>query len=144
MKKVILALALVGLIVAPTLVLAQNPAPTGCKIKVADPIPNCPGDCAVVGGSCLYEDVDAVSGVTGAECCLFSTIHGIINWVFMALMIIVTILVLIGAFSLVTSGGDETKVAKGRNYIIFALVGLAIALFSRALPMLIKSILGQV
>ena len=143
MKKALLILALVGLI-APTLALAQMDAPDSCIIRSdpSDMIPQCSsiGQCAQVGQECDYEDEHA--GVTGAMCCLFSTINYIVNWLFMVIMILVVILILIGAFTLITASGSEEGVAKGRNYIVFALIGVAVALLARALPYLIRSIMG--
>jgi hypothetical protein len=80
--------------------------------------------------------------LSGAMCCLFSTILYVIDWLFMILMVIVVVLILMGAFTLMTSGGSEEGVAKGRNYIIYALIGVAVALLSRALPYLIRSFIG--
>lgn len=138
MKKILALALLVGLIV-PLVIMAQD-APNSCIIKADPGITNCPADCDAVGDDCSYDDVNA--GVTGAMCCLFSTINYVVNWIFMALMIIVIILILVGAFTLVTSGGDAEKVGKGRNYVVFALVGVAVALLARAMPYLIRSILG--
>lgn len=140
MKKALLVLALIGLM-APTLALAQlDDAPDSCIIKAEPGIANCPSDCDAVGDDCDYDDTNA--GVTGAMCCLFSTINYVVNWLFMAIMIIVVILILVGAFTLITASGSEEGVAKGRNYIVFALIGVAVALLARALPYLIRSIMG--
>lgn len=136
MNKILAILVLAGLIV-PLVILAQ--APDQCIMKIDTGITECDTNFSV--GDTI--DYDWTSGgVTGAMCCLFSTIQYVVNWIFMALMIIVIILILVGAFSLVTSGGDAEKVAKGRNYVVFALVGVAVALLARALPYLIRSVMG--
>jgi hypothetical protein len=143
MKKILLSLALMGLLVgffAPAVGFAQDTPTESCTIRVN---PNhlftgatCPG----AGSDADY--TDDYGTVDGAQCCLFSMLLYVINWIFMILMIIVTLFILVGAFTLMTSGGSEEKIAKGRNYIIFALIGLVVALFSRFLPYLIKSIIA--
>jgi len=138
MKKILLALAIIGLIV-PVMIAAQT-APDSCIIKQLPGLTNCGGACGTVGGTCLYSYTNL--GTTGAMCCLFSTINYVVNWIFMIMMILVVILILVGAFMLITSAGDEEKVGKGRNYIVFAMIGVAVALLARALPYLIRSIMG--
>lgn len=140
MKKILLGLALLGLLILPAMALAQ--APTQCTVRNAADVNNV---LSGAGAACVdgLTDYDApYGGVNGAQCCLFSTIIYIVNWLFMLIMIIVVILILLGAFTLVTASGSEEGVRKGRNYIIFALVGVAVALLARALPYLIRSIMG--
>jgi len=138
MKKILIGLALAGILIVPMLALAQA-APDQCIMKADSGLTGCPA----AGSASVYAtEYPAGSGRTGAMCCLFGTINYIVNWLFMIIMIIVVILILLGAFTLVTAGGSEEGVRKGRNYIVFALVGVAVALLARALPYLIRSIMG--
>ncbi|HUC31617.1 MAG TPA: hypothetical protein VMR99_02950 [Candidatus Paceibacterota bacterium] len=50
-----------------------------------------------------------------------------------------TIMVLVGAFQLITSSGDPEKVSKGRKTILYAAVGFAIALVAGSITNIIKS-----
>ena len=52
------------------------------------------------------------------------------------------IMVLVGAFKLITSSGDPEKVSEGRKTILYAAVGLAIALVAGGIVSIIKSLLG--
>jgi hypothetical protein len=52
------------------------------------------------------------------------------------------IMVLVGAFQLITSSGDPEKVSQGRKTILWAAVGLAIALVAGGIVTIIKSLLG--
>jgi hypothetical protein len=52
------------------------------------------------------------------------------------------IMVLVGAFKLITSSGDPEKVSEGRKTILYAAVGLAIALVAGGIVTIIKSLLG--
>lgn len=52
------------------------------------------------------------------------------------------IMVLVGAFKLITSAGNPEKVSEGRKTILYAAVGLAIALVAGGIVSIIKSLLG--
>jgi hypothetical protein len=98
-------------------------------------------DCPAVNETSTYNEeycVTAGCGVNGATCCLFSSIMNVTSWLFMLLMVIVTLLIVIGAASIVTSGGKEESVKKGRDYITYALVGLAAAFLSFMLPYILR------
>ena len=147
MKKIITSLVVFGFLfsfLVPALVSAQG---TTCTINngieedvnrilgSAGCTPNCPP-----GDVNFEEDFDC--GVNGASCCLFASIINITRWIFMLLMVIVVLLIIFGAFSITTSSGDAEKVKKGRDSIIYALVGLAAALLAYALPWLMRSMIG--
>lgn len=101
--------------------------------------------------------VNAIVGPTGGTCplgtltsttdkwgvvCFLNMMNIVINWIFLALMILVIILVLSGAFTLMTAAGETAKVTKGRNQIMYAAIGLVVALIARAVPSIVKSIFG--
>ena len=50
-----------------------------------------------------------------------------------------TIMVLVGAFQLITSSGEPEKVSQGRKTILYAAVGFAIALVAGSITNIIKS-----
>ena len=95
-----------------------------------------PGTCSYDEGSTYYYD-----GVCGI-CCLLSSILYVTDLVFMGLIALVVVFVLLGAFTIVTAAGASEKVNTGRNYILYAGVGLAAALLARAVPALVKYIIG--
>ncbi len=53
-----------------------------------------------------------------------------------------TLMVMIGAFYLLTAAGKPERVEKGKNFILYAAIGLAILLFARGLTSLLKFMLG--
>ena len=69
--------------------------------------------------------------------CLLNTIFSVTKIIFTILIAVVSILVLYGAFLIVTSSGEPEKYKKGQNSLIFALIGLVLALLSKFLPDLI-------
>ncbi len=74
--------------------------------------------------------------------CLISSISVITDWVFGFLMTCVSVMVIFGAYLITTAGGSPDNMKKGKNYIMYALVGLVVALFSRGFPDLIAATLG--
>ncbi len=57
-------------------------------------------------------------------------------------LMICPILIIWGGFEIATAGGDQNKMAKGKQIITFSLVGLAIIALSAAFVEAIKQILG--
>ena len=53
------------------------------------------------------------------------------------------IMVLVGAFQIMTAGGDPEKFSKGRKTITYAAIGLVAAFISLGAAKLIQSFLGQ-
>jgi len=146
MKKIaisLIALSFLFGIIAPALVSAQITEDSCVIRKNADQILGT-GCCGAVGTTMNYGDSIAgcTSNVNGATCCLFSSILNITSWIFLLLMVIVMLFIVIGAATIVLSGGAEDKVKSGRNYITYALIGLAAALLSYMLPYLMKAMIG--
>lgn len=139
MKKIYLALAILSVLAVfgATFAMAQDTIPNSCTLRVATGITGCP-----TGGSVNYDTIYPPNDVRGATCCLFSTINYAINWVFFILITIAVVMILIAAFNFLFSGGDPGKTTTARNYLIFAAIGIAIALLARAIPFLVKTLLG--
>jgi len=77
-----------------------------------------------------------------AICCLLNTIYNVTDVIFVVLVALATVFVILGAIFLLTAAGAPDRIASGRNYIIYAMVGLAIGFFARAIPGLVKLISG--
>jgi hypothetical protein len=74
--------------------------------------------------------------------CLLSSITTIADWIFTFAMAVVIIFVVMGAFLVVTSAGDAQKVTRGRNYILYAAIGMIVSILAKAVPTLVRNILG--
>ena len=81
-----------------------------------DPFASCGTDCANVSDDSLAPNSGTFKG------------KNIINTALMILGGIAVIVVVVGAFQIVVSNGDTNQVKNGRQAILFAVVGLAIAL----------------
>ena len=69
-------------------------------------------------------------------------IDAIIKFIFYITVVIAPLMIIIGAFYILTAGGDPKKIGTGKNIIIYTLVGLAIILLARGLIAIIESLIG--
>lgn len=66
----------------------------------------------------------------------------IADWIFSILLIVAVIFLILGAYNFVTSAGDAEKVTAGKQMIMWALVGVAVALLARGLVALVNLIVS--
>ena len=79
---------------------------------------------------------------TYAMCCMVDSVYTVTDWIFMILMVIVGLMIAIGAFTIMTAAGAPEKVTAGRNYILYAVIGMIVAFFARAIPYIVKMVIG--
>jgi len=131
MKKVLPALVLISFLVVlfvPLMVSAR--APETCTLRLD--LREITGRPACTSGATIrFDGPDAI-------CCFFNTVYNIIDWVFVILMAVAILLGLMGAFHILTSAGAEEKVTTGRNYILYAVLGVIVALVAKAIPSFIR------
>lgn len=72
---------------------------------------------------------------------LLSTVRNVINVVLGILGVVAVVVIIMGGFSFLTSQGDAGKVMKGRNTIIWGIVGLVVAFSAFAI---VNFVLGAV
>jgi len=122
MKKyhLLILLIAVGFIVLPNLAMAA----TNCT---ANPAP-CPGTL------CIPNPLKYAS----FEC----LIDAIVSFIFTASLLLAPIMVLIGAFMLMTAGGNPAKVKTASNIFIYTGVGLIIVFMGKGLVSAIEAIMG--
>ena len=70
---------------------------------------------------------------------VLATIAKVANWVFTILIIAAVFVVLIAAFTFVTGGGEPVQVTKARTMLIWAAVGIIVALVAKGFPLLIRN-----
>jgi hypothetical protein len=106
------------------------------------------GDCAP--GAPVVTSTCPTTGTASNNCvtpdwgtlCLINAIAKITNWVTYIALSVVAVMVIMGALNITTAAGNPEKVTTGRNYILFAVVGLVIAILSRAIPSIAARIVG--
>jgi len=139
-SKIVLSAVLVAFMGVGIVAAAQL---DGCKLKNTSRMPTdlvCNTTIQTVNGQtsyyCLYNDGDC------GMCCLLNGVYNITDWVFVILMAISSLMIIWGAVLFTTSGGDPNKTGSARQLILFAAVGIAVALFARAIPPAVKMIIG--
>lgn len=83
---------------------------------------------------------DTAPATTGAS--LLTLVDTATNWVFAIFVILSIIFVLLAAFQFVTGGGDAKKIEEARQKLIWAAVGIIIALLAKGLVPVIRNIVG--
>jgi len=111
MKKILSGLILASLLVMPAMALAD---PIGAG---GSPIEEVPGELNIM-----------------------NLLNTIANWLLTILLIVAAIFIIIAGFLFVTAMGDPEKVKSARNFILWALIGVAVALASKGLVLLIREI----
>jgi hypothetical protein len=150
-KKTFVALVLIGILVGLTLPLVSSATTTNCclikrgfKFAGTEFTGNkCYGEvtegCEKSDGSfqCSTTTENANWGVA----CVLNTVYKVVDLVFFILVVISVIIGLAGAYNILTAGGVAEKVNKGRDLIIYAIIGIIVAFFARAIPSIIGLIL---
>jgi hypothetical protein len=123
MKRIILTIFMPVMMLLPALSLAQ-------PVYAANP----PGTC---GNSSAAQQVGQGIGETNAGSCNDSgvnkTVKAAIDILSFVVGVAAVIAVISGGFKYITSGGDTAKVANAKTTLIYALIGLAIAVLAQVI-----------
>jgi hypothetical protein len=142
MKKILaiatlLALSL-GLVGA---VLAQDYIPNSCQLKRDFKAQDL--KCAT-GGTPTTPETCPLDGSTGNEdcgmCCFMQKVDNITNWIFYVMTAIAVLLFIYGGLSHMIAMGDPDKASKARQVIIYAIIGLIIALVAKIVPAIVTTL----
>lgn len=133
LKSLVLKASIVGLLFAPVVpatVMAQGAAPTDPAIK--DQL--CKGaNLSVTGNADCTENGEAASTVD-------DLIADVINIFSLVVGVVSVIMIIIGGFKYITSGGDSGNVTGAKNTILSAVIGLVIVALAQ---ILVKFVLSQ-
>lgn len=143
LKKILVGSALLGVLsfTAAPVVLAQTvsePQALAGKCTLRHDFSGwknikCPG----AGSECKFSDKDNDC----AACCTMDAIYTATDWIFYGVVAFVIIFILLGAYMLLTSAGAPEKTEKGRNYIMWAGIGVLVALLAKVVPVIVKNLL---
>ena len=146
MKKIISTLLLASFFLIPALAFAQETIPNCCELSRTITLEGTTYDKGKTAGN---EDICNLTNAAPnyktrdwALLCLLSSVYVITDWIFTFLMVFVGLMIIMGALTLTTSAGEAEKVRKGRNYIIFAAIGMLVGLLAKAVPAFIRSLMG--
>ena len=73
---------------------------------------------------------------------LLVVINKAIDLIFTVLIVFSVIFIITAAFQFVTGGGDPAQVLAARQKLIWAAVGIIVALLARAIPTVIRTVLN--
>jgi hypothetical protein len=73
---------------------------------------------------------------------MITLIKDIVNWVFWFLLVTAVIFIVMAGFMFVTAQGDPAKVNTARNFVLYALIGVAVGALSKGLLALVSYITG--
>ncbi|MCX6760830.1 MAG: hypothetical protein NTZ84_01885 [Candidatus Nealsonbacteria bacterium] len=134
MKKTLISLSLIGFLAAalfvPVVALGLTGPPVSCEIRAGGV--GLPTECPP--GTCAFDSPTQPCGM----CCLLNTVYNVTDWIFVALIVLTTLFVILGAFKILTAKDSAEEVTKGRQYIMFAALGLLVAFLAKAVPQIVK------
>lgn len=70
-------------------------------------------------------------------------INRLVNWLLIIGAPILTLMIIIGAFQIMTGAGEPEKITKGRHTITYAIIGYALLLISTGITTIIANVLGK-
>ena len=91
----------------------------------------------------ILADLDPSTYISGEGGDLDQNIKTIINWVVGVLGLVAVIVIIMGAVSYMTSNGDASKVKKGKDTILYGVIGLVIAALAYAIVNFALTALGN-
>lgn len=138
MKKTLISLSLIGFLAAVLLIpvgvlgATQGP-PNSCTMSRDVNVTDCPSS-----GECSFNSDTSPCGI----CCLLQTVYSVTDWIFVLLVALTTVFVIWGAFKILTAKDSAEEVGKGRQYIMYAALGLLVAFLAKAVPQIVKVVAG--
>ena len=96
----------------------------------------------VYGGCGILCGIGSASGITGLAQATSVTelIFKIINFILDIALILAVLAIIIAGLYLITSQGDEGQKDKAKRIIFYAIIGILLILFSRAIVMVTNSV----
>jgi hypothetical protein len=138
MKKTLISLSLIGFLAVTLLIpvgalgATQGP-PNACTMSRDVNVEGCPSS-----GECSFNSDTSPCGI----CCLLQTVYSVTDWIFVLLVALTTVFVIWGAFKILTAKDSAEEVGKGRQYIMYAALGLLVAFLAKAVPQIVKVVAG--
>ena len=125
MKKLLLIPVLISLsvLVLPTIGLAACVLDNVCDTLAGERPDNC-ADCTVP------VNADPIQ-----------TLNKVLNWVFTILLVFAALMIVVAAFYFVTAAGNPETLTKGREFVIYAMVGVLVALLARGFVWIVQKMI---
>jgi hypothetical protein len=69
-------------------------------------------------------------------------LENLVNWVFVVVMVGATVFIVLAGWQFITGGGDAQAVAQARNKLLYAAIGIVVAVLSRGIVTAVRSLIG--
>ena len=91
-------------------------------------------------GFLLLPLVGLAEATSSDEIDVMAVLNRITNWLFTILVAVAGIAIVIAGYYFVTAAGNPEQVTKARNFILYALIGVIVALLGRGMIALVQTI----
>jgi hypothetical protein len=73
---------------------------------------------------------------------LLNLMCNVFGWMFYGLIVLSLIMIIIAAFNYTTAGGEAEKVSKANKMILYAAIGIAVALLAKGIPLIVANFIS--
>ena len=116
MKKIIKQLAAVAVVPVVGAAIGLNSATAGAQVDE------------------INKGIDAIGGSSStATLQVNDIVLAVVNWLLFAVGVISVVMLIVGGIKYATSAGDSNKVTSAKNTIMYAIIGLAVAVLAFAI-----------
>ena len=81
-------------------------------------------------------------GATAPSVDVMESLDSITNWLCVILLVVAAISIIIAAYYFVTAQGDADKIKTARQFVLYALIGVAVAVLAKGLVLLVLRIVN--
>lgn len=160
MKKslsIIFLLSLTIILLAPIITLAdtQNCCRMGISVTIdgvlfpaGDLVGEVPVPPNLPNQNCLDNSGVSIGNINVADsrwgmACILNTMDRVTNWAFTLLLGVAVLFIIFAAFNFIFAQGDPEKVKSAKEFLLYALIGVIIALLSRGLVGFMQTLVGS-
>jgi len=73
---------------------------------------------------------------------LVAILDVIVDWVFVIVLIFSVIFIVLAGWQFITQGGNAQAVSEARMKLLWAAIGIAVAVMARGIPVVVRNIIG--
>ncbi|MBI2098610.1 MAG: hypothetical protein HYT49_03075 [Candidatus Wildermuthbacteria bacterium] len=70
-------------------------------------------------------------------------LDNIVDWIFVVVLVFAVIFIVLAGFQFITGGGEPQQVGQARNKLLYAAIGIAVAVLARGLVTAVRSLIGS-
>ena len=74
---------------------------------------------------------------------IMRVLDNITNWLFAILLIVAAIFLIVAGYYFVTAQGDPDRIARARNMVLYALIGVLVGFVAKGLVVLVERVVGS-